>query len=215
MKCKNIMEIRKVDNKYLPERIVEYLNRDVNEQDYAESLGINAEAEKILKAEEQRALQRLEDKGRNVKLLLDMVEVERQLGSLFYYIGGMNYVISEGHFNIAANCMKEVMAFGYSSKNEAEYARILMEYGTVLVKIMELNTVPNSVISTPEADAAAVVREAVDIYQGSLDYKDEESVKRYKDSLQLFGEACYLSLLLRDQEENHEENLNENQEEYN
>lgn len=209
------MEIRRVDNKYLPKKIVEYLNRDVSEQEYAESLGINAEAEKILKAEEQRVLQQLENEGRDVKLLLDMVEVERQLGSLFYYIGGMNIVISEGHFNIAANCMQEVIALGYSLENEAEYARILMEYGTVLVKIMELNIVPNSVISTPEADAAAVVREAVDIYRGNLDCQDEESVKRYRDSLQLFGEACYLSLLLREQEENHEENLNENQEEYN
>ena len=41
--------------------------------------------------------------------------------------------------------------------------------------------------------------------------QDEESVKQYRDSLQLFGEACYLSLLLRDQEENQDES----QEEYN
>ena len=53
------MEIRRVDNKYLPERIVEYMNRDESEKEYAESLGINAEAEKILKAEEQRVLRQL------------------------------------------------------------------------------------------------------------------------------------------------------------
>lgn len=209
------MEIRRVDNKYLPERIVEYLNRDESEKEYAESLGINAEAEKILKAEEQRVLQQLEDDRQNVKLLLEMVEVERQMGSLFYYIGGMNYVISEGHFNIAANCMGEVMARGYIYDNEAEYAQILMEYGTVLVTLMELRTVPNSVISPSEADAASVIRKAVDIYRKYMDYQDEESVKQYRDSLLLFGEACYLSLLLRDQEENQEENLAVNQEEYN
>lgn len=50
------MEMRRADNKYLPERFVEYLNRDESKKDYAESLGINAEAEKILKAEEQRVL---------------------------------------------------------------------------------------------------------------------------------------------------------------
>ena len=37
------MIIRKVDNKYLPEQIVEYLNRDIEDQEYAESLGINHE----------------------------------------------------------------------------------------------------------------------------------------------------------------------------
>ena len=215
MKNEYTMEIRRVDNKYLPERIVEYLNRDESEKEYAESLGINAEAEKILKAEEQRVLQQLENDRQNVKLLLEMVEVERQMGSLYYYIGGMNYVISEEHFNIAANCMGEVMALGYSYKNEVEYAQVLMEYGTVLVKLMELNTVPNSVISPAEADAASVIRNAVDIYRKNLDYPNEESVKQYRDSLQLFGEACYLSLLLRDQEESQEENVEENQEEYN
>ena len=209
------MEIRRVDNKYLPERIVEYLNRDESEKEYAESLGLNAEAEKILKAEEQRVLHQLENDRQNVKLLLEMVEVERQMGSLFYYIGGMNYAISEGHFNIAVNCMGEVMALGYSYENEVEYAQILMEYGTVLVKLMELSTVPNSVISPAEADAASVIRNAVDIYRKNLDYQDEESVKQYRDSLQLFGEACYLSLLLRDQEESQEENMEENQNEYN
>lgn len=209
------MEIRRVDNKYLPERIVEYLNRDESEKEYSESLGLNAEAEKILKAEEQRVLHQLENDRQNVKLLLEMVEVERQMGSLFYYIGGMNYAISEGHFNIAANCMGEVMALGYSYENEAEYAQILMEYGTVLVKLMELNTVPNSVISPAEADTASVIRNAVDIYRKNIDYQNEEFVKLYRDSLQLFGEACYLSLLLRDQEESQEENLQENQEKYN
>ena len=209
------MEIRRVDNKYLPERIVEYLNRDESEKEYSESLGLNAEAEKILKAEEQRVLHQLENDRQNVKLLLEMVEVELQMGSLFYYIGGMNYAISEGHFNIAANCMGEVMALGYSYENEAEYAQILMEYGTVLVKLMELNTVPNSVISPAEADTASVIRNAVDIYRKNIDYQNEEFVKLYRDSLQLFGEACYLSLLLRDQEESQEENLQENQEKYN
>lgn len=209
------MEIRRVDNRYLPGRIVEYLNRDVEEQEYAESLGINAEAEKILKEEEQRVLQQLENDRQNVKLLLEMVEVERQMGSLFYYIGGMNYAISEGHFNIAANCMGEVMALGYSFENEAEYAQILMEYGTVLVKLMELNTMPNSVISPAEADAASVIRNAVDIYRKNLDYQNDESVRLYRDSLQLFGEACYLSLLLRDQEESQEKDVEGNQEEYN
>lgn len=209
------MEIRRVDNKYLPERIVEYLNRDESEKEHSESLGLNAEAEKILKAEEQRVLHQLENDRQNVKLLLEMVEVERQMGSLFYYIGGMNYAISEGHFNIAANCMGEVMALGYSYENEAEYAQILMEYGTVLVKLMELNTVPNSVISPAEADTASVIRNAVDIYRKNIDYQNEEFVKLYRDSLQLFGEACYLSLLLRDQEESQEENLQENQEKYN
>lgn len=34
------MKIRKVDNKYLPEQIVEYLNRDIEDQEYAESLGM-------------------------------------------------------------------------------------------------------------------------------------------------------------------------------
>ena len=189
------MEIRRIDNKYLPERIVEYLNRDESEKEYAESLGINAEAEKILKAEEQRVLQQLENDRLNVKLLQEMVEVERQMGSLFYYIGGMNYVISEGHFNIAANCMGEVMALGYRYENEIEYAHILMEYGTVLVKLMELRTAPNSVISPSEADAASVIRKAVDIYRKYMDYQDDDSVKLYRDSLQLFGEACYLSLL--------------------
>ena len=56
-------------------------------------------------------------------------------------------------------------------------------------------------ISTPEADAAAVVREAVDIYRKNMDYQDKESVQRYRDALQLFGEACYLSLLLRERED--------------
>ena len=102
------MVIRRVDNKFLPERIVEYLNRDVSEKDYAESLGINA-----------------------------------------------------------------------------------------------------------EADAASVIRNAVDVYRKNLDYPNEESVKQYRDSLQLFGEACYLIILLRDQEESQEENLAVNQEAYN
>ena len=194
------MKIRKVDNKYLPEQIVEYLNRDIEDQEYTESLGINHEAQKILKAEEEKILQQLENDRQNVKLLLVMAEVERQLGSLFYYIGGMNFIIAEGHFNNAANCMKEVMALEYNSEHEEEYARILMEYGIVLVKIMELNTVPNSVLSTPEADAAEVVREAVDIYRKNKDYQDKESVQRYRDALQLFGEACYLELLQREQE---------------
>lgn len=194
------MEIRKVDNRYLPERIVEYLHRDIEDQEYAESLGINDEAQKLLKAEREKVLQLLERDRQNVKLLLEMAEVERQMGSLFYYVGGIEIVISEGHFNIAANCMKEVMALDDSAENEAEYARILMEYGTVLVEIMEMNTVPNSVILTPEADAAAVVREAVDIYRKNMDYQDKESVQRYRDALQLFGEACYLSLLLRERE---------------
>ena len=198
------MEIRKVDNKYLPERIVEYLHRDIEDQEYAESLGINDEAQKLLKAEREKVLQLLERDRQNVKLLLEMVEVERQMGSLFYYVGGMRYVIAEGHFNIAANCMKEVMALDDSAENEAEYARILMEYGTVLVEIMEMNTVPNSVLSTPEADAVAVVREAVDIYRKNMDYQDQESVQRYRDALQLFGEACYLSLLLRELEDDAE-----------
>ena len=35
-----MMKIRKVDNKYLPEQIVEYLNRDIEDQEYAESLGM-------------------------------------------------------------------------------------------------------------------------------------------------------------------------------
>ena len=196
-----MVEIRKVDNRYLPERIVEYLHRDIEEQEYAESLGINDEAQKLLKAEREKVLQLLERDRQNVKLLLEMAEVERQMGSLFYYVGGMRYVIAEGHFNIAANCMKEVMGLDDSAENEAEYARILMEYGTVLVEIMEMNTVPNSVLSTPEADAAAVVREAVDIYRKNMDYQDKESVQRYRDALQLFGEACYLSLLLREQED--------------
>ena len=195
------MEIRKVDNRYLPERIVEYLHRDIEEQEYAESLGINDEAQKLLKAEREKVLQLLERDRQNVKLLLEMAEVERQMGSLFYYVDGMRYVIAEGHFNIVANCMKEVMGLDDSAENEAEYARILMEYGTVLVEIMEMNTVPNSVLSTPEADAAAVVREAVDIYRKNMDYQDQESVQRYRDALQLFGEACYLSLLLREQED--------------
>lgn len=195
-----MMKIRKVDNKYLPEQIVEFLNRDVEDQEYAESLGINHEAQKILKSEEEKILQLLENDRQNVKLLLEMAEVERQLGSLFYYIGGMNFVIAEGYFNNAANCMKEVMALEYNSGHEEEYARILMEYGTVLVKIMELNTVPNSVLSTPEADAAEVVREAVDIYRKNKDYQNKESVQRYRDALQLFGEACYLGLLLKEQE---------------
>ena len=194
------MKIRKVDNKYLPEQIVEFLNRDVEDQEYTESLGINHEAQKILKAEEEKILQLLENDRQNVKLLLEMAEVERQLGSLFYYIGGMNFVIAEGHFNNAANCMKEVVALEYNSEHEEEYARILIEYGTVLVKIMELNTVPNSVLSTPEADAAEVVREAVDIYHKNKDCQDKESVQRYRDALQLFGEACYLGLLLKEQE---------------
>ena len=168
-----------------------------------------------MKAEEEKVLQQLENDRQNVMLLLEMAEVERQMGSLFYYIGGMSFAISEEHFNIAANCMKEVMALGYNLENEAEYARILMEYGTVIVRIMELNTVPNSVLPTPEADAAEVVREAVDIYRKNKDYQDKESVQRYRDALQLFGEACYLSLLLRDQDESLEENLNENQEAYN
>lgn len=142
----------------------------------------------------------MENDRQNVKLLLEMAEVERQLGSFFYYIGGMNFVIAEDHFNIAANCMKEVMALEYNSEHDEEYARILMEYGTVLVKLMELNTVPNSVLSTPEADAAEVVRDAVDIYRKNKDYQDKESVQRYRDALQLFGEACYLSLLLRERE---------------
>jgi len=162
---------------------------------------INDEAQKLLKAEREKVLQLLERDRQNVKLLLEMAEVERQMGSLFYYVGGMRYVIAEGHFNIAANCMKEVMALDDSAENEAEYARILMEYGTVLVEIMEMNTVPNSVLSTPEADAAAVVREAVDIYRKNQDYQDKESVQRYRDALQLFGETCYLSLLLREQED--------------
>ena len=195
-----MMKIRKVDNKYLPEQIVEFLNRDVEDQEYTESLGINHEAQKILKAEEEKILQLLENDRQNVKLLLEMAEVERQLGSLFYYIGGMNFVIAEGHFNNAANCMKEVVALEYNSEHEEEYARILIEYGTVLVKIMELNTVPNSVLSTPEADAAEVVREAVDIYHKNKDCQDKESVQRYRDALQLFGEACYLGLLLKEQE---------------
>ena len=66
-------------------------------------------------------------------------------------------------------------------------------------------------VATGEADAASVIRKAVDIYREYMDYQDEESVKQYRDSLQLFGEACYLSLLLRDQEENQDES----QEEYN
>lgn len=66
-------------------------------------------------------------------------------------------------------------------------------------------------VETGEADAASVIRKAVDIYRKFMDYQDEESVKQYRDSLQLFGEACYLSLLLRDQEENQDES----QEEYN
>ena len=194
------MEIRKVDNRYLPERIVEYLHRDIEDQEYAESLGINDEAQKLLKAEREKVLQLLERDRQNVKLLLEMVEVERQMGSLFYYVGGIEIVISEGHFNIAANCMKDVMGLDYTPENEMEYAQILMEYGTVLVEILEMNTVPNSVISTPEADAAAVVREAVDIYRKNMDYQDKESVQRYRDALQLFGEARYLSLLLRERE---------------
>lgn len=104
-----MMEIRKVDNRYLPERIVEYLHRDIEDQEYAESLGINDEAQKLLKAEREKVLQLLERDRQNVKLLLEMAEVERQMGSLFYYVGGIEIVISEGHFNIAANCMKEVM----------------------------------------------------------------------------------------------------------
>lgn len=198
------MKIRRIDNKYLPERIVEYLNRDESEKEYVESLGINDEAQKILKAEEQKVLQKLEADRQNVQLLLEMTEVERLLGSLFFYIGGMDFIIAEGHFNIAANCMKEVMDLGYSSENEAEYARILMEYGTVLVKLMELRTVPNCVISPSEASAAGVIRIAVDIYRKNKDYQDEESVQRYREALELFGEACYLSLLLRDQDENAE-----------
>ena len=66
-------------------------------------------------------------------------------------------------------------------------------------------------VATGEADAASVIRKAVDIYRKYMDYQDEESVKQYRDSLQLFGEACYLSLLLRDQEEGQDES----QEEYN
>lgn len=123
------------------------------------------------------------------------------MSSLFYHIGGIEVVIAEGHFNIAANCMKEVMALDYTSENEMEYAQILMEYGTVLVTLMELSAIPHSVISTPEVDAAAVVREAVDIYRKNMDYQDHESVQRYCDALQLFGEACYLSLLLRERED--------------
>lgn len=96
------MKIRRIDNKYLPERIVEYLNRDESENEYGESLGINDEAQKILKAEEQKVLQKLEADRQNVQLLLEMVEVERQLGSLFYYVGGMDFIVAEGHFNIAA-----------------------------------------------------------------------------------------------------------------
>lgn len=194
------MEIRKVDNRYLPERIVEYLHRDIEEQEYAESLGINDEALKLLKAEREKVLQLLERDRQNVKLLLEMAEVERQMGSLFYYVGGMEIVIAEGHFNIAANCMKEVMTLDYTPEHEAEYAQILMEYGTVLVTLMELSAIPHSVISTPEADAAALVREGVDIYRKNQDYQDKESVQRYRDALQLFGEACYLSLLLRERE---------------
>lgn len=64
-------------------------------------------------------------------------------------------------------------------------------------------------VETGEADAASVIRKAVDIYRKFMDYQDKESVKQYRDSLQLFGEACYLSLLLRDQEENQEDNLEE------
>ena len=123
------------------------------------------------------------------ELLLEMVEVERQMGSLFYHFGGIEVVIAEGHFNIAANCMKEVVGLDYTLENEMEYARILMEYGTVLVTLMELSAIPHSVISPPEADAAAVVREAVDIYRKNQDYQDKESVQRYRDALQLFGEA--------------------------
>ena len=70
-------------------------------------------------------------------------------------------------------------------------------------------------VATGETDAASVIRKAVDIYRKFMDYQDEESVKLYRDSLQLFGEACYLSLLLRDQEESQEENLEENKEKYN
>lgn len=76
------MEIRKVDNRYLPERIVEYLHRDIEDQEYAESLGINDEAQKLLKAEREKVLQLLERDRQNVKLLLEMAEVERQMGSL-------------------------------------------------------------------------------------------------------------------------------------
>ena len=195
------MEIRKVDKRFLPNRIVEYLHQDVSEQDLVESLGINHEAQKILKAESEKVLQQLEQDRQNVELLLQMAEVERQMGSLFYYIGGMDFVIAEGHFNIAANCMKEVMALDYTQANEAEYARILMEYGTVLVILMEMRTVPHSVILPWETDAASVVREAVDIYRKNKDYQDKESVQRYRDALQLFGEACYLSLLLREQKD--------------
>lgn len=69
------------------------------------------------------------------------------MGSLFYHIGGIEVVIAEGHFNISANCMKEVMALDYTPENEMEYAQILMEYGTVLVTLMEMSAIPHSVIS--------------------------------------------------------------------
>lgn len=52
-----MMKIRKVDNKYLPEQMVEFLNRDVEDQEYAESLGINHEYRRYELHNSRRALQ--------------------------------------------------------------------------------------------------------------------------------------------------------------